>query len=41
MIDTLVDRGYDPDPVKKWKAQQKSSLLEVRNGLAIRAGVSV
>ena len=33
MIETLVDRGYDPDPVKKWKSQQKTNLEQV--GLAL------
>lgn len=33
MIDELIRRGFDPDPVKKWKANQvKLFMLHIHEG---------
>ncbi|TKR76461.1 hypothetical protein L596_017591 [Steinernema carpocapsae] len=35
IIDQLVKNKYDPDPVKKWKEEQKKMELEVNGEIGI------
>lgn len=27
IVDKLIERNYDPDPVKKWKEEQKKRVI--------------